>query len=391
VLRLFKPDTVLKWHRDLVRRKWTFAKRRSGGRPTTDPEVLALLLRLVKENLSWGYGRLQGALLKLGYVTGRSTVRDILKRQQIPPAPQRARQGSRWRTFLSHYSQQLLACDFFTVETCLVADALRVFFIGLGSRRVHFAGCTAHPTAEWVTQQARQLTWSLQDEQQPIRFLIRDRSAKFTAHFDTVFAAENIEIIRTPYWSPRANASAERWIRSAREEVLDGLLILNERHLRRVMIEYIEYYNHARPHQGLEQRCPIAFDRSHAEGPVNCRDVLGGIVHDYYRKAACPAMYRRMSNPHHTGGWKRAIEAPRWPPTPLRAGELRRATPQSAACALAGRSSSPKATQIQTPGAGTLRAVPTIVLNPNTPSHYPQLARYSTVHVHQSRPIDGET
>jgi putative transposase len=152
--------------------------------------------------------------------------------------------------------------------------------------RVPFAGCSEHPTAEWVTQQARQLTWKPQDEQLPIHFLIRARDAKYTATFDTVFAAENVEIIRTPYRAPRANAFAERWIRTAREAILDRVLILNATHLRRVMIEYIGYYNRARPHQGIEQRCPIPIDLSRAGGPVQCRDVLGGIVHDYYREAA---------------------------------------------------------------------------------------------------------
>lgn len=285
VLRLFKPDTVLKWHRELARRKWTFSKQQTGGRPATDPQLLALLLRLARENQSWGYAKLQGELLKLGYAIGRSTVRDILKRQQIPPAPERVKQGSSWRTFLTHYGQQLLACDFFTVETAWLQTLYVFFFIELGSRRVHFAGCTAHPTAEWVTQQARQLSWTLHDEQQPIGFLIRDRDAKFTTSFDNVWASEGVEIIRTPYRAPKANAFAERWIRSARAEYFDRLLIMGEWHLGRVMKQYITYYNEARPHQGIEQRCPIPLDRSRHEGPVNCRDVLGGVIHDYYRKA----------------------------------------------------------------------------------------------------------
>jgi putative transposase len=286
VLLLFQPDTVLKWHRELVRRKWTFTNRRTGGRPATDPELQTLLLRLAQENPSWGYSRLQGELLKLGYALGRSTVRDILKRQQVPPAPKRTKHGGSWRTFLGHYGQQMLACDFFTVETAWLQTPYVFFFIELGSRRVHFAGCTAHPTAEWVTQQARQLTWTWPDAQRPIRFLIRDRDAKFTARFDTVFAAEAVAIIRTPYRAPRANTFAECWMRSVREECLDRLLILNQAHLRRVMKEYVAYYNRARPHQGLEQRCPIPIASADRDGPVKCRDVLGGIIHDYQREAA---------------------------------------------------------------------------------------------------------
>ncbi len=282
---LFKPDTLLKWHRELVRRKWTFVERRKSGRPATDTQVKELLLRFAAENPTWGYGKRPGAVLKLGHKIGRSTIRDILKRQHVPPAPERVKKGSNWGTFLSHYRQHFLACDFFTAETAWLRTLYVFFFIELGSRRVHFAGCTAHPTAEWVTQQARQLTWTLPDEQKPMRFLIRDRDAKFTPRFDTVFEAEGIEIVRTPYRVPQANAFAERWIRSARAAVLDRVLIMSEAHLRRVMVEYIAYYNQRRPHQGIEQRCPIPID-SHSAGPVKCRDVLGGIIHDYYQDAA---------------------------------------------------------------------------------------------------------
>ena len=144
-------------------------------------------------------------LLKLSHNLSRSTIRDILKRQQVPPAPERVKQGSSWGAFLSHYREQFMAWDFFTVETGWLKTLYVFFFIELGSRRVHFAGCTAHPTAEWVTQQARQLTWTLQDEQTSMLDLIRDRAAKFTASFDRVFAAEGIEIVRTPYRAPKAN------------------------------------------------------------------------------------------------------------------------------------------------------------------------------------------
>ncbi|MEO8288772.1 MAG: integrase core domain-containing protein [Chloroflexota bacterium] len=286
VLLLFKPDTVLKWHMELVRRKWTFVHRPRSGRPPTCPELQALLLRLAQENPTWGYGKLHGELLKLGYDIGRSTVRDILKRQHIAPAPQRARNGGNWSSLLRHYGKQLMACDFFTVETAWLKTLYVLFFIELDTRRVHFAGCTAHPIGEWVAQQARQLTWQLRDEQLPMRFLIHDRDAKFPISFDSVFAAEGIEILRTPYRTPTANAFAERWVRSVREECLDKLVILNEAHLHRVLTEYVSYYNQARPHQGIEQRCPIPIERSQRHGAVERRDVLGGIIHDYERDAA---------------------------------------------------------------------------------------------------------
>jgi putative transposase len=157
-LLLFKPDTVLRWHRELVRRKWTFRQEKRIGRPPVAPELQELIVRLARENPRWGYSKIYGELTKLGYQIGRSTVRDILKRQHIPPAPERGRQGSTWQEFLGHYREQFLACDFFTVETAWLKTLYVFFFIELGTRRVHFAGCTAHPTGEWVTQQARQLT-----------------------------------------------------------------------------------------------------------------------------------------------------------------------------------------------------------------------------------------
>jgi hypothetical protein len=161
-----------------------------------------------------------------------------------------------------------------------------LFFIELGTRRVHVTGCTASPTAAWVTQQARQMSWEIQECGVPMRFLIHDRDAKFPAAFDTVFAAESITIIRTPYHAPKANAYAERWIRSVREECLDHLLIINERHLERVLTAYVASYNHARPHQGSEQQIPVVHKHASHHGPVRCRKVLDGLIHDYYRQAA---------------------------------------------------------------------------------------------------------
>ena len=286
VVFLFKPETLLKWHRELVRRKWTFTQHVPRGRPPTRPELEALILRLATENPTWGYGKLEGELRKLGYDIGRSTVRDVLKRQHVPPAPEPARRGSSWRLFLGHYREQMLACDFFTVETAWLKTVYVLFFIELGSRRVHVAGCTASPTAAWVTQQARQLSWQIQDGTLPVRFLIRDRDAKFPAAFDTVFRWEGTTIIRTPYRAPNANAVAERWIRSNREECLDEIMILGEGHLRWVLKEYCAYYNGARPHQGIDQRCPVPVETVPPAGPIERRDILGGVLHDYYRRAA---------------------------------------------------------------------------------------------------------
>ena len=165
----------------------------------------------------------------------------------MAPAPERSKQGSTWRTFLRHYKVEMLACDFFTVETAWLKTMYVSFFIELESRHVHVAGCTDKPTAAWVMQQARQMSWITEDEQLSIRFLLRDRDAKFAPAFDTVFAVDDVTIIRTPFRSPKANAFAERWIRSVREKCLDHVLILHGRHLQRVLNEYTTYFNHARP------------------------------------------------------------------------------------------------------------------------------------------------
>ncbi len=210
----------------------------------------------------------------------------MLKRHRLPPAPQRARHDSSWRAFLGHYREQILACDFFTVETLWLKTIYVLFFIELGTRRVHFAGCTTNPTAAWVTQHARQISWQLQDRAEPARFLIHDRDTKFPAAFDTVFIAERATIIRTPYQAPNANAFAERWVRSVREECVDKILIVNEGHLHRVLTAYVDYYNQARPHQGIDQQCPIPLGARPREGPIERRDILGGVLHDYYRHAA---------------------------------------------------------------------------------------------------------
>ncbi len=283
---LVQPATVLRWHRELVRRKWTFRHRQGGGRPPIATEVEALLLRLAAENPRWGYGRLQGELIKLGHSLGRSTVRDVLKRHRVSPTPLRGQRSGTWRQFLGRHRDVLLACDFFTVETVFLKTLYALFFLEIETRRVYFAGCTAHPTAAWVTQQARNLAWTLDEGGQPVRYLIHDRDAKFPPAFDTIFAAEGSEVIRTPYRAPNANAYAERWVRSTRAECLDHLLVVNEVHLRRVLTEYVAFYNHARLHQGLAQRCPVALPAPARAGPMRRRDRRGGLLHDYYREAA---------------------------------------------------------------------------------------------------------
>ena len=201
------------------------------GRPRIAPDLEALIVRLARGNPRWGCGRIEGELRKLGYCVGRSTIQDVLKRHHIPPAPQRAQQSSTWRAFLRQHQQQLLVGDFFTVETVWLKTVYVLFFIEIGTRKIHLAGCTMHPTATWVIQQARQLVWKLQDAGQGKCFVLCDRDAKFPSCFDAVFASEGKEVLLTPYQAPNANAYAERWVRSVWEECLDHLFIINERHV----------------------------------------------------------------------------------------------------------------------------------------------------------------
>jgi transposase InsO family protein len=243
-------------------------------------------LRLARENPRQGYKRIQGELRKLGHQVGRSTIRDLLKRAGLPPAPLRSRRGVSWRTFCRHYQEQVLACDLFAVETALLRTIFVLFFLEVRTRKVYLAGCTAHPTNAWMTQQARPLAWHLQDGTLPVTVLVHDRDSRFTSAFDRVFASEGLRIVLTPPRCPWANGYAERWIGSARRECLDHLLILNERHLLRVLTTYTNFYNERRPHQGLDQRCPDPLPTYPVAGPVCCHNVLGGILHDYRREAA---------------------------------------------------------------------------------------------------------
>ncbi len=268
----------------LVRLKWTYRQCNRGGRPRTNREIEQLVVRLAREN-GWGFERIEGELLKLGYTISHETVGVILRRHHIPPVPERETSPS-WRHLMTHYKDQLVACDFFTVETLFLQTIYVFAFIEIGRRRVHFAGCTAHPNSVWVEQQARQIMWELTEPRPHIRFLIRDNDKKFTAAFDTIFRSEGIDVIPTPVRAPNANAFMERWIRSVREECLDKVLILNQAHLRRVMRDYVEFFNTARPHQGLDQQIPIPQIDCQGNGSVHYRNVLGGIIHDYYRDAA---------------------------------------------------------------------------------------------------------
>jgi putative transposase len=283
--RMVTPGTVLRWHRRLVTRHWTYPNRT--GRPPVSTEITALIARLATENSSWGYKRIQGELLKLGYRVSASTIRRVLKALKIPPAPQR-RLDTTWRQFLHTQAATMLATDFFHVDCAVTLQRLYCLFVmEVGSRYVHILGITANPDGPWATQQIRNLLMDLGDRATGFRFLVRDRAGQFTAAFDAVLADAGIEVAKIPPRSPRANAYAERFVLTARTEITDRMLIFSERHLRTILTEYQGHYNGRRPHRSRQLRPPQpdhpATDLSWKR--IRRRPVLGGLINEYERAA----------------------------------------------------------------------------------------------------------
>lgn len=244
------PATILRRHRRLVARKWTYTDRRRPGRPPTGVSIRTLIVRMARENPTWGHRRIQGELARLGYTitaSTASTVGEILHAAGIDPAPRRA--GPTWRQFLTAQAHAIVACDFPVVETVLLKRLYVLVFIEHGTRRLHLGGLTAHPTGAWAVQQARNLAMDLGDRIDTLRFLIHDRDPLFTTAFGEAFKAEGLQIITTLPRAPRMNAVCERVIGTLRRELLDRILILGERHLALVLGEYLIHYNRHRPHQ----------------------------------------------------------------------------------------------------------------------------------------------
>jgi transposase InsO family protein len=277
----------LRWHRELVARRWTFSHRRP-GRPATAIEVREAVVRLARENPSWGYRRIQGELVGLGVRLAASTVWTILKEAGVDAAPKRLETS--WAEFLRQQAASILECDFLTVDTLFLKRFYVLFFVELATRRVWLAGITTNPDGRWVTQQARNLLMTLDDEDVRPCFLIRDRDSKFSRDFDEVFRSEGMRVIKAPVRAPKARAHAERWVGTVRRECLDRILIMGRRHLQHVLATYVAHYSERRPHRALAQRPPLRTSSSSGRPPiaevidldrVRRRDLLGGLIHEY--------------------------------------------------------------------------------------------------------------
>jgi transposase InsO family protein len=281
--RFVTAGTLLAWHRRLVKRKWTYPSR--AGRPAVSQEIRDLVLQLARQNPRWGYRRIQGELPGLGYRAGEGTIRRILARAGLGPAPRRT--SPTWRQFLASQATGILACDFLHVDTVFLKRLYVFFIMEIQTRRVHILGVTAHPTGAWTAQQARNLLMDLGERAAQFKFLLRDRDSKFTPVFDNVLAGNGVRIIRTPVRSPRANSFAERYAGTLRRECPDHLLIHGERHLRTVLAEFEGHYNHHRPHRGRSLHPPVhdpgeAIDMT---ASINRRTTVSGLINEYRRAA----------------------------------------------------------------------------------------------------------
>jgi transposase InsO family protein len=278
------PGTILRWQRDIIRRRWARLSRRGRpGRPATYRHVRSVVLRLAQENESWGYRRIHGELAGLGITVAPSTVWQILKSSGINRAPRR--DGPSWAEFLRSQAQGILALDFFTAELLNGTKIYVLAVIEHGTRRIRILGATEHPVQSWVVQQARNLLMDLEDTKTWARFVLHDRDASFAATFDSVFRAAGIRVIRSAVQAPQMNSVMERWIGSCRRELLDRTLVWNQRRLMILLREYENFYNSHRPHRALNQAAPL---RPLPDGVTNLdqlriqrRDRAGGMIHEY--------------------------------------------------------------------------------------------------------------
>jgi transposase InsO family protein len=284
VATIVTPDTILRWHRQLIARKWTYPKHRP-GRPGVLLEIRRLAVRMATENPSWGYTRIQGALKNLGHHVARSTIAAILKQQGIPPSDERP---TSWQTFLRAHWRALVAADFFTTEVWTIRGLVTyytVFVIELQSRRVHIVGSTPHPDEGFMLQIARHLTDATDGVVDGSRFLICDRDQKWSTGVRHLLETSDVRVIRTPFRAPNCNAHAERFVRSIKEECLNRVIPLGEQHFRRTLAEFVIHYHRERNHQGLANQLIDGVEDSHQSGPVRRRQRIGGLLSYYYRAA----------------------------------------------------------------------------------------------------------
>jgi transposase InsO family protein len=287
---IFTPDTILRWHRELVARKWDYSERRQKlGRPPVSQEIIELLLRMARENPTWGYDRLQGALANLGHRISDSTVANILREHGLEPAPERKRQTT-WHAFLKAHWDVLAAIDFTTIEVWtrggLVTFYL-LFVMELASRRVQLAGCTSHPTEAWMLQVGRNLTDPLDGFLRHKRYLLMDRDSNHCQAFRDMVEQAGPRCVRLPPRSPNLSAHLERFMRSIKEECLGRMILFGESSLRNAAQEFISHYHAERNHQGLGNRLIEPGEEASSEtGKIGCRERLGGMLRYYYRRAA---------------------------------------------------------------------------------------------------------
>ena len=287
---LFTPDTILRWHRTLVAKKWDYSKRRkSVGRPPVGQEIVDLVVRFARENVTWGYDKIQGALANLGHKISDQTVGNILKEHGIEPAPERKRQTT-WATFLKAHWDVLGSIDFTTIEVWTKGGLVTyylLFVMEVATRRVHFAGCTPNPDGPWMKQIARNLTDCEDGFLNGKRVLIMDRDKKFSEAFRKILEDEGIECVRLPPRSPNLNPHIERFMRSIKDESLSRLLFFGENMLRNAVRQFLKHYHGERNHQGLGNRLINPGEEvGLAQGDVECRERLGGLLRYYYRDAA---------------------------------------------------------------------------------------------------------
>ena len=287
IATLVTPDTLLRWHRTLVARKWTYTHK-GPGRPPIDEVIEALIVRMAEENSDWGYVRIQGALANVGHVVSSTTIANVLKRHGIAPTPER-RKHTTWGTFLNTHWELLAATDFFTVEVWTSRGLVTyyvLFTLHLASRRVDIAGITANPNSAFMLQVARQLTDEFDGALTDMRFLIMDRDTKFTQHFKAFLKREDVTPVVCPPRAPNCNPYAERFVRSIKEECIGRVVPVGVGSLRRAVNEYVVHYHRERNHQGIDNQLVERPSQLALDGVICRHERLGGMLNYYYREAA---------------------------------------------------------------------------------------------------------